>query len=161
MHINRLKAAHDPARWEPAIRNQTRKPNPKHRADRVSEEMVELRSRPIPVASEAPAGFRRTLAPTPVVPQPAPPILDTPGSERADPSYFPPTTPNSRRDVRPTRFEPPVTRARARMLPPVVRHPQGTYNTVWVVCGTTQTIARPRLSLLLQEATCGLAPPTR
>jgi len=130
VHINRLKAAHDPARWEPSVKTQARKPNPKRRANRVSEEVVELRSRPIPVASEAPAGFRRTLAPTPVVPQPAPPILDTPGSERADPSYFPPTTPNSRRDVHPTRFEPPVTRARARMLPPEVRHPPSTCNIV-------------------------------
>jgi len=123
VHINRLKAAHVPARWKPVNnRNRARKPNSKRLEDRVSEVEVEFRSRPIPLAPEAPTGFRRTVAPTPVVPQPAPPILDTPGSERTDPSYFPPTTPSSRRDVHPTRFKPPVRRARARLLPPDARH---------------------------------------
>jgi len=122
VHINRLKAAHDPARWKPVNNsNQARKHSPKRHVDRVSEEEVEFRSRPIPLAPEAPTSLRRSIDPAPVVPQPAPIILDTPGSERADPSYFPPTTPISRRDVHPTRFEPPVTRARARLLPPDAR----------------------------------------
>ena len=123
VHINRLKAAHDPAHWKPVNnRNRARKPNPKRLVDRVSEEEVEFCSKPIPLAPGAPTALRRSIAPTPVVPQPPPQILDTPGSERADPSYFPPTTPSSRRDVHPTRFEPPVTRARARLLPPNARH---------------------------------------
>jgi len=123
VHINRLNAAHDPARWKPVSnRNRARKSNSKRLVDRVSEEEVEFRSRPIPLAPEAPTGSRRSVAPTPVVPQPAPPILETPGSEKTDPSYFPPTTPSSRRNVHPTMFEPSITRARARLLPPDARH---------------------------------------
>jgi len=123
VHINRLKAAHDPARWKPVSNgNRARKQYPKHPEDRVSEEEVEFRSRQIPLTPEVPTGLRRSIAPNPGVPQPATQIWDTPGSERSDPSYFPPSTPRSRRDVHPTRFEPLVTRARARLLPPDARH---------------------------------------
>jgi hypothetical protein len=78
VHINGLKTAHYPARWKPVNINQARKPNSKRLADRVIEVEVEFRSRPIPVVPEAPIGFRRMLAPTPVVPQPTLPILDNP-----------------------------------------------------------------------------------
>jgi len=87
-----------------------------------SGEEAELLARPILLLQEVPTGDRRPLVPTPVAPQPAPQVLDTPGSERSDPSYFPPTTPSSRRDVHPTRLEPPVTRARAWILPLENRH---------------------------------------
>jgi len=96
--------------------------NPKRPEDSVSEEEVEFRSRPIPLTPEVSTGLRRSSAPNPGVPQPAIQIWGTPGSERSDPSYFPPSTPSSRRDVHPTRFEPPVTRARARLLSPEARH---------------------------------------
>ena len=123
VHINRLKAAHYSSLWKPINEgNPARKRSRKPPVKIDSEEEVEILPRPIPLAQEVPTGLRRSLAPTPVVPQPAPQVLETPGSERSDPSYFPPTTPSSRRDMHPTRFEPPVTRARARLLPPDVRH---------------------------------------
>ena len=87
-----------------------------------SGEEAELLARPIPLIKEVPTGNRRPLVPTPVALQPDPQVLDTPGSERSDPSYFPPTTPYSRRELQPTRLEPPVTRARARILPLDARH---------------------------------------
>jgi hypothetical protein len=52
---------------------------------------------------------------TPYTPEPSPQTLDTPGSERRDPTYFPNQTPNSRRELQPTRTEPPVTRSKARI----------------------------------------------
>ena len=42
--------------------------------------------------------------------------MDTPASERIDPSYCPSETPRSRRELQTMRFEPPVTRARAKAL---------------------------------------------
>ena len=155
VHINRLKAAHDPARWEPSVKSQARKPNPRRRANRVSEEVVELRSRQIPVASEAPAGFRRTLAPTPVVPQLAPPILDTPGQRG-------PTLPISRPLLRIPggMCTQPGSNPRLLELGPEccsrrLGTPQSTCNVVWVVCGITQTIARFRLSLCYRRLPMG------
>ena len=161
VHINRLKAAHDPARWEPSVKTQARKRNPKRRANRVSEEVVELRSRPIPVASEAPAGFRRTLAPTPVVPQPATPILDNPGQRG-------PTLPISRPLLQipggmctQPGSNPRLKERGPECCPRRLGTPRALVTLLWVVCGTTQKIARLRLFLLLQEATYGLAPPSR
>jgi hypothetical protein len=42
--------------------------------------------------------------------------LDTPISERNDPSYLPLETPRSRTELRATRAEPPIKRSRARVL---------------------------------------------
>jgi hypothetical protein len=123
VHINRLKAAHDSSLWKLInARNQLRKRNHKFPLRMESEEEVVVRTRPVPLSLEVPTGLHRHIAPTPAAPQPAPQTLDTPGSERSDPSYFPPTTPNSRREARPTRLEPPVTRARARLVPPDAGH---------------------------------------
>ena len=41
--------------------------------------------------------------------------LDAPGSQRADPTYAPPETPRSRRELEDTRQGPPVTRLRSRL----------------------------------------------
>jgi hypothetical protein len=87
-----------------------------------SGEEAELLARPIPLVQEVLTGDRRPFVPTPVVPQPAPQILDNPGLERSDPSYFPPTTPSSRRELQGTRLEAAVTRTRARILPLEDRH---------------------------------------
>ena len=123
VHVNRLKAAHDSSLWKPINEgNRSRKPSSKSPVTIDSGEEAELLAIPIPLVQEVPTGDRRPLVPTPVVPQPAPQVLDTPGSERSDPSYFPPTTPNSRRELQATRLEPPVTRARARILPLDARH---------------------------------------
>jgi len=123
VHINRLKAAHDSSLWRPINeRNRSRKPNSKSPVTIDSGEEAELLARPISLVQEVPTGDRRPLVPTPVVPQPAPQVLNTPGSERSNPSYFPPTTPSSRTEIQPTRLEPTVTRARDRILPLEDRH---------------------------------------
>jgi hypothetical protein len=123
VHINSLKAAHDSSLQKPINeRNRSRKPSSKSPVTIDSGEEAELLARPIPLVQEVPTGNGRPFVPTSVVPQPAPQILDTPGSESSDPSYFPPTTPSSRRELQATRLEPPVTRARARILPLEDRH---------------------------------------
>jgi len=122
-HINRLKSAHNSSLWKPINdRNRSRKPSSKAPVNINSGEETELLARPIPLVQEVPTGDRRPLVPNPVVPQPPPQVLDTSGSERSDPSYFPPTTPSSRREIQPTRLEAPVTRARARILPLEEKH---------------------------------------
>jgi len=83
-------------------------------------EKAELLARPIPLEQEVLTGHRRPLVPTPVAPQPDPQV-DTPRSEKSDPSYFPPIPPNSRRELQP-RLESPVKRTRARILPLDARH---------------------------------------
>ena len=47
-------------------------------------------------------------------PEHNPRVMDTPRSERADPTYYPPKSPKSRREIQTTRTEPILTRARAR-----------------------------------------------
>ena len=44
------------------------------------------------------------------------PSLDTPASERREPTYHPPKTPLSRRELVTTRVEPPVTRSRTKLM---------------------------------------------
>ena len=69
VHINRLNADHDHARWKPVSNgNRARKHNPKRPEDRVSEEKVELRSRPIPLTPVVPTGLRWSIAPNRGVP---------------------------------------------------------------------------------------------
>jgi len=104
VHINRLKAVHGSSLWRPINEgNRSRKPSSKSPVTIDSGEEAELLGRPIPLLQEVPTGDRRPLFPTPVVPQLAPQVLNTPGSKQSDPSYFPPTTPSSRRDMHPTR----------------------------------------------------------
>jgi hypothetical protein len=123
VHINTLKAAHDSSLWKPINKeNSSRKPSNKSPVTIDSGEKAELLARSIPLLQEVPTGDHRLLVPTPVAPQPAPQVLDTPGPERSDPSHFTPTTPRSRRDMHPTRLEPPVTRARTRILSLEDRH---------------------------------------
>jgi len=123
VHVNRLKSVHDSSLWKPINEiNRSRKPSSKSSVTIDSGQEAELLARPIPLVQEVPTGDRRPLVPTPVAPQPAPQVLNTPGSERSDPSYFPPTTPSSRRELQATRLEAPVTRARARILPLEDRH---------------------------------------
>jgi hypothetical protein len=52
---------------------------------------------------------------TPHAPEPSPQTLDTRASERRDPTYVPNETPKSRRELQPTRTQPPVTRSKARI----------------------------------------------
>jgi transposase InsO family protein len=118
VHINRLKAAHDPTHWKPRSKpKRATKSNREIPDPEVDIGEAGIAARPIPIRQEVPTGNCRPLAPATVPPEPPRQVLDTPSSERADPSYFPPTTPNSRKESQPTRNEPPVTRARARLLP--------------------------------------------
>ena len=55
------------------------------------------------------------LVQTPNTPDPVQQMVETPVLERDDQNYTPPRTPRSRREMKPTRTEPPVTRSRARM----------------------------------------------
>ena len=122
VHINRLKAAHDSTLWKPRCKQ--RRPVKSSREtpeSDVSEGEAGLVARHIPLVQEAPKLDCRPTVPSPDTPDPSH-VLDTPSSQRSDPSYFPPTTPGSRRELHATRTEPPVKRARARILLLEARH---------------------------------------
>ena len=50
-------------------------------------------------------------------PEHTPQVMDTPTSERADPTYYPPESPKYRCKLQTTRTEPIMARARARTTP--------------------------------------------
>jgi hypothetical protein len=50
-------------------------------------------------------------------PEPIHQTVDTPVSENHDATYVPPVTPRSRRELRPTRTESPITRLKAQTTP--------------------------------------------
>jgi hypothetical protein len=84
--------------------------------DEREEVKIKIGSIPLLKASRLEARDEHTTPPDPVLdtPEPIQQLLDTPSSEDREPSYEPPETPRSRRELRTTRQEPPVTRSRAR-----------------------------------------------
>jgi transposase InsO family protein len=122
VHVNRLKVAHSQGNWNPKSGKEKfyrkRKAEPK-------EEEEEVATPPRGITTESPqdetpnsdAEGSTQEEPT-VVDTPTENLqrsLDAPGSERADPSYAPPDTPRSRRELGTTRLQPPITRLRARL----------------------------------------------
>ena len=78
----------------------------------------EYQVRPFPlVSTEYLTGRSEPETPTHRVrnPRPVSPSLDTPASECRGPTYHPPKTPLSRRELVATRVEPPVTRSRTKL----------------------------------------------
>jgi len=117
VHVNRLKAAHDSTLCKPRCKQRhARKSSRETPESDVSEGEAGLVARPIPLVQEAATGDCRPPVPSTDDPDPSQ-VVDIPSSERSDPSHFSPTTPNYRSELQPTPVEPPVTRARARILP--------------------------------------------
>jgi len=119
VHANRLKIAHNTDLWKPKQhRNATRKTREKEKRHLDEEEGDEFRIGSLPM--QIPNYNDRTESETPLVqtpntPDPVQQMVETPVLERDDQNYTPPRTPRSRREMQPTRTEPPVTRSRARM----------------------------------------------
>jgi hypothetical protein len=121
VHINRLKKAYNQNLWKPKQEQETVKKPPKQSAKRSDQsEYDELSFHPFPLKLTDDPSVRTEVENVPDQtldnPDSVPLTLDTPHSERTDPSYSPPGTPRSRRELQPTRSHPPVTRSRARIM---------------------------------------------
>jgi hypothetical protein len=88
-----------------------------HTDEEVEEEAI---ISPFPLIQATPReDATEILAPpdqSPHTPEHTSQTLDTPTSEHSDPTYVPSETPRSRREVQPTKTEPPITRSRARVV---------------------------------------------
>jgi len=125
VHVNRLKANYNPQTWKPKVKQRpTRKP-PQNPTSHLKEE-DEIQVGRFPLETEVQLRNKTSPRQTLDTPEPNPQTLDTPESisqtldtpifERTDPNYEPPETPKSRRELQPTRAEPPFTRSRARVV---------------------------------------------
>jgi hypothetical protein len=122
VHVNLLKRAYNSESWTLRQKRQLeRKPRSKQREETDESEEDEFSFRHFPLASaehlaDEPGHEPQTdhsPNPLPSVQQP----MDTPTSDRSDPSYYPPGTPCSRQELQTTRADPPLTRSRATVLP--------------------------------------------
>jgi hypothetical protein len=120
VHINRMKKAHNQELCDRKPRQKVRNSVPKQSASHsVTSEDDEVKFGPFPlVTTNTPVEGREHATPSNRMmdaPDSATPALDTPSSEQYDPSYLPPETPRSRKELQTTRPEPPFTRYRARI----------------------------------------------
>jgi hypothetical protein len=113
VHINRLKKAYNQNLWKPEKEKKAVKKLPKPPVEYTTEEEEELPARSFPLASTS-----REVLPNQVRidSSPAQPPAVSPSTDRSDPTYHPPETPRSKRELQITRNEPPITRSRARIL---------------------------------------------
>ena len=124
VHINRLKPAHGgnvndskPRPWHKRTRKQSV-------SSQESEQAAAIKIGARPLAQEVPRQdsplANREVSSTQSHARDSPPPdrrdIDTPTTERTDPKYRPANSLRSRRELQDTRFEPPVTRARARSV---------------------------------------------
>jgi hypothetical protein len=120
VHVNWLKRAYDSEIWKPKQRSEIPKKQPKRKATKPEEweeDEVQLSSLPLliramPERRHEPQAPPNQIPNTPGSAQETP---DTPCSERSDPSYEPPRTPRSRRELQAMRPEPPITRSRTQV----------------------------------------------
>ena len=158
VHINRLKAAHgyearDSNPRKPRASRQRKDTASSHDSDELPD--VQLGTRPL--LKEVPQGQDTVHNPPLCSPDQSPPTnhtLDTPMSERHDPSYLPESTPRSRREIQSTRDEPPLTRARTRL-----NAQEQMFNVDIHIFGDKWTVvARQLSSKLTMTLLCSLLP---
>ena len=123
VHENRLKKIHGMRSWKPNIGQQATKKPQRRRAKRLSEsdeneEEFKFGSFPLAVTEPPAQADERVTPPGRAAASPDPTQLvgDTPSPRYNDPSYHPPETPRSRREMQTTRTDPPLTRSRARIM---------------------------------------------
>ena len=122
VHVNRLKAAYNLEAWRPKGKGRpTKRVTKTLRTPKMeqNENEVEVRLGPYPLCNPSqPEGNseQTPLDPSLDTPEAVRTPMDTPDSERNDPSYDPPATPRSRRELQTVRADPPVTRSRTRIL---------------------------------------------
>ena len=120
VHQNRLKLANDASVWKE--KNKPTRPKPHVRKmpeSGADENALPIRSRKIFVPTprlgragttpSSPVNMQRHVPDTPEAGD------ETPLHLRVDRDYSPPTSPRSRNELRPSRPEPPITRARTRL----------------------------------------------
>jgi hypothetical protein len=124
VHRNRLKLPYNTETWKPKPSPEVRsklatKPNKQVRqriTQRVVLEENEVRIGPFPLLKARPPVDQFEPRTPPNLPQDTPESVQTspesPCAERRDPSYKPPRTPRSRKQLQATRVDPPLTRAR-------------------------------------------------
>ena len=121
VHINRLKKAYNADSWKPKTQNNTVKNKPKTRTqctEEKEEAELQIRSFPLTDASRVASNREHDTPPDQTQADTSTAQL-SPGSppiDHRDPSYYPPETPNSQRELQVTRNTPPITRSRARIL---------------------------------------------
>ena len=110
--MNRLKQAYNFDAWEPkAKQRKRRKPGGKP-PPHAEEQEEEIKIGPFPLLQATPQARetepRTSPDSSPHTPEATPHMFDTPASENRDPTYVPFQTPRSRRELQPTRTEPPL-----------------------------------------------------
>jgi transposase InsO family protein len=124
VHVNRLKRACSSDAWKPKTGRKSKKTlrrKPRRHTEGEEVEENEIQIGPFPLVQAAPQQDEpeppEPLDPNLNTPEPTHQTVDTPASENRDPTYAPPVTLRSRRELQPTRTEPPITRLRARATP--------------------------------------------
>jgi len=106
VHLYRLKAAHVFTNWKPKQRRAcTRYPRIKLTKSLDNEE-DEVRIGPFPLVKEIPLESGDPPNQTSNTPEHTPQVMDTPTSERADPTYYPPNHPIADANYRPPEQNP-------------------------------------------------------
>jgi len=87
-------------------------------SDSSEEDEIKIGQFPLVTSNAKTSSRERTTPRTQdlYTPDAATQVLDTPFLEETDPSYPPPETPRSRRELQITRIDPPVTRFHSRVL---------------------------------------------
>jgi hypothetical protein len=119
VRVNRLKRAYDPGIWRPKRKqhNLAKRKSPAPQRDELEEDEILIISRPLLKATRLDGGIEPRTPPNVSLgtPESMQLAVETPYSERTDPSYHPPETPRSRREMQEARAEPPLTHVRARI----------------------------------------------
>ena len=119
VHVNRLKPAYNPDSWKPTVKQKAKR-KVRNKPPAPTEE-EEIRIGPFPLVLQTPKENATDHLPppdqNPHTPATTPQTLTPPASEHRDPEYLPSDTPKSRREMQPTRIEPPMTRSRTRVVP--------------------------------------------
>jgi len=118
VHVNRLKLAYDSEAWKPKLERKNVKQfrkKPNIPSEEEEENETKFGSHPRLEVSQ-PTEHPNFLDQTSITPEAVPQVTDTPTSESQDPTYLPPQTPRSRREMQTTWIQPPVTRSRARSM---------------------------------------------
>ena len=115
VHINRLKSADNPELWKPKTKQKPEKKHeiPTEETDEDEDSVWKLKS--LPLAYADPTANNGECEPRPSQ-SPIHTPIDTPITVNLDPTYHPPDSLRSRRELQSTRTEPPVTRSRTRIL---------------------------------------------
>jgi len=129
VHVNSLKPIHNSEIWKLKTERKVAKERPKKsvtRSDKEEEEEEEedndeeIRARPLPLtkANRPEDSTDHEILPNSNLstPEPLALITDTTASKHSDPSYQPSETLTSRREIKNTRTETPITRARVKVL---------------------------------------------